>query len=152
MMTINDLLRAKGSTVWTTSPDTTVFDALQLMAEKNIGAVLVLDGDDLVGVMSERDYARKVILMGKSSKDTAVSEIMTPRVVCVRGGQSIAEAMALMTEKHIRHLPVLGADDRLIGVVSIGDVVKAVIAHQEFTINHLEQYITGAGVSPYRSF
>lgn len=151
MVTIGDLLREKGSAVWATGPDATVFDALVLMAEKNIGAVLVLDGEALAGIMSERDYARKVILVGKSSRDTAVSEIMTPHVICVRTNQTIAECMALMTEKHIRHLPVLGSGGRVIGVISIGDVVKAIIAQQEFTINHLEQYITGVGASFYRA-
>lgn len=149
MMTVTDILRHKGTAVWAIGPDATVFAALELMAEKNIGAVLVLDGDRLAGVMSERDYARRVILMGKSSRDTTVSEIMTPRVVCVRVSQTVAQCMALMTEKHIRHLPVLDDDDRLIGIVSIGDVVKAVIAQQEFTITNLEQYITGARVSSY---
>lgn len=140
MATIGNLLREKGYEVWSTRPDATVLDALKLMAEKNIGAVLVMDGDTLVGILSERDYARKVILLGKASKDTPVSEIMTPRVVCVRADQSVDECMALMTAKHIRHLPVLGADDRVIGVVSIGDIGKAIIAHQEFTIAQLEHY------------
>lgn len=151
MTTVNNLLRNKGHEVWSVRPDTTVFDALQLMAQKNIGAVLVLDGEALVGIMSERDYARKVILLGKSSKDTLVSEIMTPRVLCVRADQGVDECMALMTEKHIRHLPVLGGDDRVIGVVSIGDVGRAIIAHLEFTIAHLEHYITGAEAMFYRS-
>ncbi len=152
MTTVSDLLREKGNVVWATRPDATVFEALELMAEKNIGAVLVLDENKLVGVMSERDYARKVILMGKSSRETAVCEIMTERVVCVRPSQTVAECMALMTEKRIRHLPVLDTGDRVIGIVSIGDVVKAVIAQQEFTITNLEQYITGARVSSYPVF
>jgi CBS domain-containing protein len=143
MATINDLLRVKGREVWTTRPDATVFEALKLMAEKNIGAVLVMDGEALVGIMSERDYARKVILLGKSSKDTLVSEIMTPRVLCVRVNQSIDECMALMTQWRVRHLPVLNEGDHVIGVVSIGDLGKAIIAHHEFTIAQLEHYITG---------
>lgn len=152
MMTVSDLLREKGTAVWAVRPDATVFEALELMAEKNIGAVLALDDDRLVGVMSERDYARKVILMGKSSRETTVSEIMTARVLCVRVRQTVAECMALMTEKHVRHLPVLDDDGHLAGIVSIGDVVKAVIAQQEFTITNLEQYITGAGISSYPAF
>jgi CBS domain-containing protein len=143
MATINDLLRVKGREVWTTRPDATVFEALKLMAEKNIGAVLVMDGEALVGIMSERDYARKVILEGKSSKDTLVSEIMTPRVLCVRDNQSIDECMALMTQWRVRHLPVLDEGDHVIGVVSIGDLGKSIIAHHEFTIAQLEHYITG---------
>ncbi len=143
MATINDLLRVKGREVWTTRPDATVFEALKLMAEKNIGAVLVMDGEALVGIMSERDYARKVILLGKSSKDTLVSDIMTPRVLCVRVNQSIDECMALMTQRRVRHLPVLDEGDHVIGVVSIGDLGKAIIAHHEFTIAQLEHYITG---------
>jgi CBS domain-containing protein len=144
MMTVNDLLRSKGREVWTTRPDATVFDALVLMAEKNIGAVLVMDGDTLVGILSERDYARKVILLGKSSKETLVSEIMTPRVLYVRGDQNIDECLALMTDKRVRHLPVLNGDDRVVGVISLGDVGKAIIAHQVFIIAQLEHYITGS--------
>lgn len=151
MATVNSLLRNKGHEVWSVRPNTTVFDALQLMAEKNIGAVLVLDGEALVGIMSERDYARKVILLGKSSKDTLVSEIMTPRVLCVRADQGVDECMALMTEKHIRHLPVVGGEDRVIGVISIGDVGRAIISDQEFTITQLEHYITGGESMFYRS-
>ena len=151
MDTISSLLRDKGIEVWSTRPDATVLDALKLMAEKNIGAVLVMDGEALVGILSERDYARKVILLGKSSKDTLVSEIMTARVLCVRADQNVDECMALMTAKDIRHLPVLGDDDRVIGVISIGDVGKAIIAHQEFTIAQLEHYITGAEAMFYRT-
>ncbi|HNS00939.1 MAG TPA: CBS domain-containing protein [Anaerolineae bacterium] len=152
MMTVSDLLREKGTAVWAVRPDATVFEALELMAEKNIGAVLVLDDGRLVGIMSERDYARRVILMGKSSRETAVSEIMTARVLCVRVRQTVAECMALMTEKRVRHLPVLDDAGHLAGLVSIGDVVKAVIAQQEFTITNLERYITGAGISSYPAF
>lgn len=149
--TIGRLLRDKGSTVWATRPEATVWEALKLMAEKDIGALLVLDGAALVGILSERDCARKVTLPGKNAQDTLVSEIMTPRVLCVRAAQSIQECMALMTESHIRHLPVVGDDDRPIGVISIGDLGKAIIAQQEFTIAHLEQYIVGAEASLYRS-
>lgn len=151
MATVSSLLRSKGQEVWSVSPDTTVFDALKLMAEKNIGAVLVMDGEELVGIISERDYARKVILMGKSSKDTLASEIMTPRVLCVPADKGIRECMALMTEKRIRHLPVLAHDGHVTGVISIGDVVGAIIADQEFTIAQLEHYIAGSDAMRYRT-
>jgi CBS domain-containing protein len=125
------------------SPDDTVFSALELMAKHNIGAVLVMDDRQLAGIFSERDYARKIILVGKSSKDTMVREIMTEKVLYARPEQTIDEAMALMTEKHIRHLPVLDTDKRVIGMVSIGDVVKETISEQAFLIKQLEQYIAG---------
>jgi len=143
MKTANDLLRSKGPDIWAVPPGTTVIEALKLMAEKNIGAVLVMDGATLAGILSERDYARKVILEGKSSRDTLVSEIMTTRVVCVRPEQSVDECMALMTSKHIRHLPVLDPQERVIGVISLGDAVKAIIQEQEFVIAQLEHYIAG---------
>jgi len=143
MNTVRQLLQAKGHDIWAISPDATVLDALKLMADKNIGAVLVIDHGNLVGILSERDYARKVILKGKSSKDTPVREIMTDKVVCVRPDQTVEECMALMTGKHIRHLPVL-EDGQLVGVISIGDAVKAIIANQAFTIESLEKYILGS--------
>jgi CBS domain-containing protein len=124
------------------APDAMVYDALELMADKNVGAVLVIDADRLVGILSERDYARKVILHGKSSKDTPIREIMTQRVVYVRPQQTAEECMALMTDKRVRHLPVL-EDDQLVGVISIGDVVKSIISEQEFIIEQLERYISG---------
>jgi CBS domain-containing protein len=124
------------------APDAMVYDALKLMAEKNIGAVLVMDANRIVGILSERDYARKVILHGKSSKDTPVQEIMTQRVVYVRPEQTAEECMALMTDKRVRHLPVL-EDDQVVGVISIGDVVKNIISEQEFIIEQLERYISG---------
>ncbi len=142
MKVVKDILQAKGHRVWSITPDATVYDALTLMAEKNVGALVVLDGDRVVGIISERDYARKVILKGKSSKDLQVREIMTSRVVFVRPEQTMAECMVLMTDKYIRHLPVL-VDNRLAGLVSIGDVVKAIIAEKEFIIGQLESYITG---------
>jgi CBS domain-containing protein len=136
------LLQTKGQDIWSITPDALVIDALKLMAEKRVGALLVLEAGQVVGIISERDYARKVSLLGKSSKTTPVREIMTEKVVYVRPEQTIEDCMALMTDKRIRHLPVL-ADDQLIGVISIGDVVKAVISEQEFIIAQLENYIIG---------
>jgi CBS domain-containing protein len=144
MTTVSQLLRNKGGAVWSVSPETSVYHALELMADKNIGAVLVLDGAKLAGIFSERDYARKIILHGKASKDTPVKDIMTSKVVTVRPDQTIETCMALMTDKHFRHLPVVEGD-QVVGVISIGDVVKAVIAEQEFRIEQLESYITGPG-------
>lgn len=143
MKPVRELLRIKGQETWSVSPDTPVYDALKLMAEKNVGALLVLDGDKLAGILSERDYARKVILKGKASKNTPAREIMSENVVCVTPKQSVAECMALMTDKHFRHLPVI-EDDKLVGVISIGDVVKAIISEQKFVIEQLEHYIAGA--------
>ena len=143
MTNIRQLLRNKGSDVWSVSSETSIFDGLQLMAEKNIGALLVIDSDELVGIFSERDYARKVVLRGKSSRKTSVGEIMTKMVASVGPDQSIQECMELMTEKHIRHLPVF-ENGELVGVISIGDIVKAVISEQEFIIGQLENYIAGS--------
>jgi CBS domain-containing protein len=144
MQTVRDILKAKGSEAHAVGPDTSVYDALKLMAEKNIGAVLVLEAGRPVGILSERDYARQVILKGKTSKDTPVRDIMTSRVVFVRPGQSVEDCMALMTDKRIRHLPVLEAG-ALIGIVSVGDVVKAVISEKQFRIEQLENYISSGG-------
>ena len=138
---VNEILKAKGRDVWTVSSDSTVYDALQEMADKNVGALLVVEDDKLVGVFSERDYARKVILHGKASKDTLVKEIMSTEMFWVRPDETVAGCMELMTNKRIRHLPVLD-EGRLVGVISIGDVVKAVISEKEFVIQQLEQYIT----------
>jgi CBS domain-containing protein len=143
MKPVGELLRIKGQEIWSVSPDTSVYDALKLMAEKNVGALLVLEGDKLAGILSERDYARKVILKGKASKNTPAREIMSENVVCVTPKQSVAECMALMTDKHFRHLPVI-EDGKLVGVISIGDVVKAIISEQKFVIEQLEHYIAGA--------
>ncbi|MBW8004741.1 MAG: CBS domain-containing protein [candidate division NC10 bacterium] len=143
MITVKHLLQDKGHGTWSTTPDSLVYDALKLMADKGVGALLVLEAGKLVGIISERDYARKVILHGKSSLNTPVKEIMTENVICVRPEQTIEECMALMTDKHIRHLPVLQGDE-VIGVVSIGDVVKAEIAEKNFLIKQLENYITGS--------
>lgn len=142
MKTVQQLLDSKAHRLVSVSPDTTVYDALKLMADKEIGAVVVLDGERLAGIFSERDYARKVILFGKSSRETRVSEIMTSKVVCVRPSNTVDECMALMTDKRIRHLPVLEGK-RVIGVISIGDVVKEMLAEQQFIIQQLEHYIAG---------
>ena len=141
--TVSQVLKEKGGQVWTTSPDTTVYQALKLMSDKNIGALVVLDGGKMAGIFTERDYARKVILRGKSSMDTPVKEIMTHKVYCIPPTRTVEECMALMTEKRVRHLPVLDENEALIGLVSIGDVVKKVIDNQEFTIRQLDNYIMG---------
>jgi CBS domain-containing protein len=142
MKTVRSLLQVKGYDVWTIAPDASVYEALRVMADKNVGALLVLEGDKLAGVISERDYARKVVLKGRSSVDTSVRDIMTADVVSVRPDQTVEECMALMTDKHIRHLPVI-ADDQLIGLISIGDVVKSIITEQGFMIEQLTSYIAG---------
>lgn len=143
MTFVAEILKSKGSNVWTVAADSTVYDALQLMVDKNIGALMVCDDDNLVGVFSERDYARKVILKGRASKETLVKEIMDTEFTCVGPEQSVAVCMKLMTNKRTRHLPVLD-QGRLAGVVSIGDVVKVIIEQQEFTIQQMERYISGA--------
>ena len=140
MKTIRQLLLGKPEGLCTIGPDARVFDSLKMMAEKNIGALLVVEGDKLVGIVSERDYARKVILHGKSSHDTPVREIMTARVVCVHPENTVEECMALMTDKHIRHLPVI-ENEKLVGILSIGDLVKETISEQQFMIKQLESYI-----------
>jgi CBS domain-containing protein len=124
------------------SPNATVYQALQIMAENNIGAILVMDGEHLIGIFSERDYARKVVLMGKTSAGTPVSEIMTSKILCVSPQTEVDDCMALMTEKRIRHLPVL-ENDKVIGILSIGDLVREKIADQEFTIDQMSHYIYG---------
>ena len=142
MHTAKDILSSKGHDVWSVKPTDTVLEALGVMAEHDIGAVLVLDGDRLVGVLSERDYARKVVLAGRSSKDSQAKDVMTPHVICVAPNRSIDECMALMTNKRLRHLPVID-HKRVIGIVSIGDLVKATIDDQQFTITQLQSYIAG---------
>lgn len=138
--TVQDMLRGKTG-IYSVEPGETVLEALRMMADKNIGAVLVCSGQKLEGIFSERDYARKVILLGKRSRETLVSEIMTTQVVCVEPGWTADQCMALMTERRIRHLPVV-ENGRLIGVISIGDVVRAVVEEQQFTIDSLQRYIT----------
>jgi CBS domain-containing protein len=141
MKTVRDLIADKGAKVWSVAPDTTVLDALRLMADEEIGAVLVLRGEQLVGIFTERHYAREVVLKGKASKDTPVRDVMTQRIVYVRPEQTMEDCMALMTDKRVRHLPVMEAE-KLIGVLSIGDVVKAMISEKEFIIAQLENYIS----------
>ena len=143
MKTLRQILADKSGPLVIVSPEDAVFNALQVMADHNVGAVLVLDGKQLVGIFSERDYARKVILFGKASKDTRVREIMTDKVLYVTPDRTVDECMAIMTEKHFRHLPVLDDDGRVVGIVSIGDVVKETICEQQFIIQQMEKYITG---------
>lgn len=136
MLTAQNILEIKGKDVWTISPDDSVFDALRLMARVDVGALMVMDGNKLIGIISERDYARKVILVGKSSKETLVKEIMTKKVVTIHPMQTCEECMDLMTKNQIRHLPVMD-DGELIGVISIGDVVKHIIYKQREAIKNL---------------
>lgn len=140
--TVAAIVTDKGSVVFSVDPDDTVYHALEVMAEKNVGSVLVMKKGKLVGIVSERDYSRKVILLDRVSKDTAVAQIMTTKLITVEPATTVTDCMEIMTEKRVRHLPVLD-DGELIGVISIGDVVKAVIADQIELINQLEHYITG---------
>jgi len=140
METVGRLLESKGGEIWSVGPEASVFDAIALMAEKSCGALLVMDGARMAGIVSERDYARKVILAGRSSKDTLVSDVMTSDVVSVEPGRSIEECLSLMTDRRIRHLPVIDGE-KVLGVVSIGDLVKAIVAEQRYLIAQLEQYI-----------
>ena len=140
MQIIGHLLATKGHDVWAVAPADSVLDAIRLMAERGVGALLVMDGRKLVGIISERDYARQVILKGRSSDQTRVDAIMTTRVSYAEPGQSVEHCLSLMTEKRIRHLPVM-QDGEVVGVLSIGDLVKAIISEQKLTIDQLEQYI-----------
>ena len=142
MATVNQMLQGKGREVYTIAPQTTVLEALQMMADQDVGALVVVEGDDIAGIFSERDYARKIVLLGKTSRETPVGAIMTADVICVTPEQSADKCMAIMTDRRIRHLPVLDGG-RLAGIISIGDVVKAIIADQRVMINHLEDYIHG---------
>ncbi len=141
MTTVRQVLQAKGWEVWSISPEATMYEALQLMAEKNVGALVVLDDGKLVGIFTERDYARKVALRGRSCTDTRVREVMTPRVIYVHPDQTVEDCMAVMTKQHIRHLPVL-EEGELVGLISIRDVIEAILAEREFLIEQLESYIT----------
>lgn len=139
---VYDVLNDKGSETWTVAPDTSVFEALEIMADKNVGALVVVHDDRLIGIFSERDYARRVALEGKRSRDTPVKEIMTEVVATVSKSHSMKDCMEFMTTQRVRHLPVL-EDDRLIGLVSIGDVVKSIMSYQDQLIQQLEAHITG---------
>ena len=142
MKTLRQFIAGKNKPIVAIAPEETVLRALELMAKHDVGALLVLEGDRLAGVFSERDYARKVILQGKSSRETKVSEVMTGKVLYVTPDASIEECMAIMTDKHIRHLPILENGEKVLGIISIGDVVKETISQQQFIINQLESYIT----------
>lgn len=142
MHSVRQILNEKGHSIWSVTPEATVFDAIRQMAERGVGALLVMRDDRLEGVISERDYARKVILEGKKSRETPVGDIMTSEVITVTPDLTAHQGLALMTKKHIRHLPVI-EDGRVIGVVSIGDLVKAVIDDQQHQIEQLERYVTG---------
>ena len=142
MTTVRDVLDRKGRQIYSVNPGDSVYRALEIMSDHRIGALMVVEDGKLVGVVSERDYARKIALKGKSSRDTHVADIMTRNVYCIRPGARIEDCMALMTEKSVRHLPVM-EEDGLDGVISIGDVVKATITHQEFIIDQLEHFISG---------
>ena len=146
--TVSAILARKGSDIWSVSPESTVFDAIQLMAEKNVGALPVVENDQPVGVISERDYTRKVILQGKSSKDTRVNEIMTKELVTAEPGDTVSECMRLMTERRVRHLPVLDGG-RMVGILSIGDLVSWLLSAQRATIDNLHRFITGDYPSGY---
>ena len=140
--TINEILNHKGGSVWTIAPDATVFEAIQMMSDKNVGALLVTDNQKLVGVISERDYTRKVFLRGKHSRETKVAEIMSTNLTVTHPREPVEKCLRLMTDKHIRHLPVMDGD-KVIGVISIGDLVKHIISCQSAAIAHLESYIHG---------
>jgi len=142
MTSVEKLLKTKGSDTWSIAPQATVYEALQKMSDKDVGAVLVIDEGTLVGIFTERDYARKLILRGKLSRNTAVSEMMTQDVLYVEPQNSIEDCMVLMTNKRVRHLPVMD-DGKLVGIVTIGDAVKQIISEQESTIEQLEKYIAG---------
>lgn len=142
MITIKQLLETKGSDILTIDPDSTVYDAIKLMADHQVGSLLVMDKEKLLGIITERDYSRNVILKGKSSRDTPVNDIMTTNILCVQPEKSVEECMALMTDKRVRHIPVV-KNSSVIGIISIGDLVKAIISEQKFMIEQLEQYING---------
>ena len=143
MTTIAQLLNSKGNQIWSVEPKATIFEALEIMSEKEIGALLVMEDGKLTGIFSERDYARKVILKGKSSKETLVGELMNKKVFYIESQKTINDCMVMMTAKRIRHVPVI-EDNQMVGIVTIGDVVNQIISEQEVTINHLENYITGS--------
>ena len=142
MSSVRHILQIKGNDVWCTTPEATVYDSLRLMSAKDVGALVVLDGDKLVGIVSERDYARKIILQGKSAKKTLVGDVMTQNVLTVHPGQTVQECMSLLVDNHIRHLPVM-LEERVIGVISIGDVMNDIIYQQKKSIRSLEDQLLG---------
>src|SRR5882724_5454761 len=141
MKRVCDLLNDKGRDIWSLTPDATVYEAIDQMAQRGVGALLVMEGERLVGIVSERDYARKVILKGKASREIEVREIMSHPVICAHLDLTVEQTMELMTDNHVRHLPVL-IGDAVVGVISIGDVVRAIIEYKEFYIQQLTTYIT----------
>lgn len=143
MLKIRDLIDTKGNEIWSISPDQSAYAALEIMAEKNIGALIVIDKGKVAGIFSERDYARKVILKGKASRDTAVRDLMTAKVYAIAPEKTVEECMALMSAAHVRHMPVMDGQV-LLGFVSMGDIVKAVLSSKDMTIQDLERYITGS--------
>lgn len=143
MTTVDSILTTKDRAIWSIKPDASVFEALELMSEKNISGVLIIEDDKLVGIFTERDYARKLILKGRFSKDTKVRDLMTRNVLYVGSQNTVNECMTLMTTKRIRHLPVINGD-RLVGIITIGDLVNQIISEQKNTIHHLENYIAGS--------
>lgn len=142
MISVRDILKAKDSKIQSISPTATVYEALEKMSEKEIGALVVMENNKVVGIISERDYARKIILQGKTSKETLVKEVMSSKLFSVTPDTSVEEAMVLMTGKHVRHLPVFEKNN-FVGIISIGDVVKLVISNKDFLINQLSDYIAG---------
>ncbi len=142
MTTVGNLLKIKGSEIWSVTPDSTVFQALEMMAEKNVSGLLILENGKMVGIFTERDYARKLILKGRLSKNTKVSDLMTRNILYVNTQNTIDDCMNLMTAKRVRHLPVID-NGRLAGILTIGDLVKQIISEQQTTIHHLENYISG---------
>ncbi len=145
MTTVKQILQVKGHAVYTIQPDNTVYEALEMLVDRNVGALMVVDaGENFMGVFSERDYARRVVLKGRNSRDTLIRDIMTEHPISVTEDDSLETCMELMTEKHIRHLPVVDAQHRLVGLVSIGDLVKQIMREQQHTIENLEKYISGA--------
>jgi CBS domain-containing protein len=141
--TVHDVLKRKGQNVWSIAPDASVYRAIEIMAEKRVGALLVMTGDQLVGIISERDYARKVVLKGRSSKETRIEEIMSSPVIAVDPKRSVDECMKVITDERVRHLPVI-ENEKVIGVVSIGDLVNWIISAQDHTIKQLQNYISGS--------
>ena len=142
MTHVDALLAIKGGDIWSIGPGASVYEALELMAEKNVSGLLILENDKLVGIFTERDYARKLILKGRFSKDTKISDLMTTNVLYVEPDNTVEDCMKLMTDKRIRHLPVID-DEKLVGILTIGDLVKQIISEQETTIHQLENYISG---------